>query len=866
MNEFDDRSLKPLFIGPKAENSDLFEQLLIQCFRDHCYWRRNFHPEDIEWVNELDRLSPEFIARQALLRDKLNQLLAMLKRCSPTFHPRYLGHMHTDLMMGGVLGEFAALFYSQNNVVAEASPVTARLELDAVGKIAKMVGYETSGPVAAWGHLCSGGTVANIHSIWTARNVRHVPISLFLSIRNAQLERSLPNPVIEALSEFKVSYANQNRRLVDMETHELLNIPIDEIFSFRSRLVEILIEVSQTQGNQPIGKSEQDINADALRLVDQWIRNLSPAEIGDTAVDQGLLDMKREPISAFPWKIVVSTTKHYSFEKIGDLLGLGRRCLSLVSIQPDFSINVDEVRVRLETYLSAVRQDKRGALPLAMIAVVGSTEEGAVDDLPALVSLRQEMRERGLEFWLHADGAYGGYAASMLRPSQDQPEKPFTAPVYFTHLAGEDVGEKELTHVWSQTLHRIASLPQTDSVTIDPHKMGLLPYPAGTVIFRDGQARHAVSCDAPYLFDGEEIDAFPGRYTLEGSRPGHVAAGIYLAHEVLPLDQFGHGAVIGRSMLAAGELYEELPLRILAHQSEVSIHFITRPALNIVNFIVSHEDVKTVKEQNILTELILQEFSADQDPRRPIPDFEFFLVSTRLDLGKYRIAMEPLLSKMQIAVSKGEWERGDLQVFRSVVMHPHLYRSKTRVENQLTPVVEQLAERLAKTCVRALDQILQRRSTKLLEHFRRPPRIMIVEDDPAQVEMIRSILVDHVYPHEPIITTSETQALDAIRSETKANRPIDLLLADLQLEGDEGKQAWEGKGVNVIRCFQQDFNKPVIAISVFSGLTRAERERIPGNRQFDKADFGNGVELAAMIFDLLEESLNPTPLPKTGND
>ena len=36
--------LASIFLGPKGENADVFERLLLEAFRDHVFWRRNFHP------------------------------------------------------------------------------------------------------------------------------------------------------------------------------------------------------------------------------------------------------------------------------------------------------------------------------------------------------------------------------------------------------------------------------------------------------------------------------------------------------------------------------------------------------------------------------------------------------------------------------------------------------------------------------------------------------------------------------------------------------------------------------------------------------------------------------------------------------
>ena len=848
--EFDVNKLRPLFLGPKAENSELFEQLLVQCFRDHCYWRRNFHPEDREWVNEADRLTPEFAATHASLRDGLNRLLADLKRSAPTFHPRYQGHMHTDLLMAGILGEFAAVFYSQNNVVAEGSPVTARIELKAVEKVASMVGYATTAGTAAWGHICSGGTVANIQAIWTARNVRQTPVSLYLTIKKLQREcDDWPDDLIEVLSEFSVCCGGDDRRLLELSTKELLSVPVNEILAFRGRLTVLLEEVRRTCQFDPI------VGGAAITsrmLADVWLREYSPAERGAVAIDRELVKCNLDPVSDYSWSLLVSSTKHYSIEKIADLVGLGRKCLTLIPIDRDFSVDTSLLQEALD---HTIHGDE-GILPLCVIAVMGSTEEGAVDDLPTIVQLREQYRQKGGEFWIHADGAYGGYAAAMLR-SGEGVEEAYSAPTYFTALAGRDLGENEQVAVWSRSLHRLAGLCEADSVTIDPHKMGLLPYPAGVILFKDAMARNAVSCDAPYLFDGEEVDQFPGQYTLEGSRPGHVAAGVYLSHQVLPLDQFGHGAIVGRSMLAADEIYTELP-RLMNQEkaSPVSIQFLARPALNILNYAVCHRDVRTLHEQNILTDLILREFSADAVHARPIPDFGFFLVATSLPLSKYRRVLEPFFEQICLTVDGSEWVAASLRVVRSVIMHPHLLGAETRIDGKSIRLVDELARELVVACEESFSRIEVERYRLLHSSFKRPPRILIVENERDHLDLIKSILLKRLDPHEPLVATDCKSAIETIQAERKSGRPIDLLLADLNLDGDQGVAASTASGMDVVRQFRETFvHSPVLVTSVFSGITREERDLIAADVLFDKTDFGDGAEFARSAIELLEMSV-----------
>ena len=41
----------------------------------------------------------------------------------------------------------------------------------------------------------------------------------------------------------------------------------------------------------------------------------------------------------------------------------------------------------------------------AVVAVIGTTEEGAVDPLDKVIELRDEFKEKGLSFVVHADAA-----------------------------------------------------------------------------------------------------------------------------------------------------------------------------------------------------------------------------------------------------------------------------------------------------------------------------------------------------------------------------------------------------------------------------------------------------------------------------
>ena len=118
------------------------------------------------------------------MRAETAKLLDMLKMSAPFASMRYQGHMLWDQAMPATVGLFAGLLYNQNNVAAEASPVTTRLEIEAGNDLCRMLGYTVPpdgqppapGQVVPWGHITSGGTVANIEALWAARNLKFAAV------------------------------------------------------------------------------------------------------------------------------------------------------------------------------------------------------------------------------------------------------------------------------------------------------------------------------------------------------------------------------------------------------------------------------------------------------------------------------------------------------------------------------------------------------------------------------------------------------------------------------------------------------------------------------------------------------------------
>ena len=149
-----------------------------------------------------------------------------------------------------------------------------------------------------------------------------------------------------------------------------------------------------------------------------------------------------------------STAAHGCIAKAMDLAGFGSDTLRCIEADRSHRIDVAALRARIGS------DRKAGLKPFLVVGSAGTVDIGAIDDLAALSTL---CREEGL--WFHVDGAYG--ALGILSPA--------LAP-------------------------RLAGLENADSIALDFHKWGQVPYDAGFLIVRDGQQhRETFAAPAAYL-------------------------------------------------------------------------------------------------------------------------------------------------------------------------------------------------------------------------------------------------------------------------------------------------------------------------------------------------------------------------------
>jgi hypothetical protein len=361
--------------------------------------------------------------------------------------------------------------------------------------------------IRPWGHVVADGTIANLEAIWSARNLKLFPISLRAALND--------DPTLAAAKGMTVPLPQGGEaQVATASTWQLLNLDADAILALPARV-----------------QSEYEISRDALTAA---LRRTSLQDVGWLEFSRRYLgDLRKSPV------FLCTGTKHYSWPKSAALLGIGASNLINVPVDLNARMDVGALRTILERCLAE-------STPVyTVVAVIGSTEESAIDPIEDVLALRDEFRARGLDFTVHADAAWGGYPSAMVRPDWGSAAE----------RSGGSAGVPVSLSTYSR--RQLEALGRSDSITLDPHKSGYIPYPAGALCYRNSAMRDLVTFAAPVVFHG---DAEPtvGIYGVEGSKPGAAPASVYLSHRVIPPSQSGYGHLIGQTLFSAEQLYVRL--------------------------------------------------------------------------------------------------------------------------------------------------------------------------------------------------------------------------------------------------------------------------------------------------------------------
>jgi len=147
--------------------------------------------------------------------------------------------------------------------------------------------------------------------------------------------------------------------------------------------------------------------------------------------------------------VYASSESHGCIWRALRIMGFAKDCLRLIPCLDNHSINIALLEQRI------IDDQNNGMVAWLIVGNAGTVNTGAIDDLQSLASLAANVGA-----WLHIDGALG--ALAMLSP---------------------------------QLAVAFKGIEQADSIAMDFHKWGQVPYDAGFVLMRDGEA-HRQNFDA----------------------------------------------------------------------------------------------------------------------------------------------------------------------------------------------------------------------------------------------------------------------------------------------------------------------------------------------------------------------------------
>ena len=212
--------------------------------------------------------------------------------------------------------------------------------------------------------------------------------------------------------------------------------------------------------------------------------------------------------------VVVPEHAHFSFRKAASLMNLELKTLPCRNHVADTETLPD----MLDGNVACV------------VAVAGTTNLGLVDPIEAMAACCREA-----DVPLHVDAAFGGFVLPFL------------------HQLG--MSDKAFDF----------SIDEVNSISLDPHKMGMSVIPSGLLLLRDGEWFERIAVQATCTHTRRQL-------SLLGTRPGAAAAATYAVLQELGWD--GYRDVVRRCMDTTRHAAERL--------NAAGFTLVTEPETNVV--------------------------------------------------------------------------------------------------------------------------------------------------------------------------------------------------------------------------------------------------------------------------------------------
>jgi glutamate/tyrosine decarboxylase-like PLP-dependent enzyme len=316
---------------------------------------------------------------------------------------------------------------------------------------------------------------------------------------------------------------------------------------------------------------------------------------------------------------------HYSWKKTISVLGLQKDALWPVGLDGQGRMDI----AHLKSQIDMAERKKRPVL--MVVSVVGTTELGTIDPVEEVCRvLDQHRRKTGVGVWHHVDGAYGGFFAS---------------------LKGDPTLKK-------QTRRSLQALRRVDSIAIDPHKLGYVPYASGAFLTRNQRLYSLYDFDAPYIRFKKKSDR--GLQTIEGSRSAAGAVATWMTLKCIGFDARGYGRILKITLRNRLNLFKLLQRKIS------NIRIIPVEDSNILCFCLAKKHEK-LSEANRRTQRLYRALSPDKNGR-------FMVSRTVLGRGAYHRVFDKF-----IATWTGKADVDELVLIRLTLMNPFFGSKEAKV-------------------------------------------------------------------------------------------------------------------------------------------------------------------------------------------
>ena len=230
-------------------------------------------------------------------------------------------------------------------------------------------------------------------------------------------------------------------------------------------------------------------------------------------------------------EIILPRSAHFSFKKI----------ISMLSLKPVYVPLTDDYKMDVSKIEDLITDNT-----MAIVAIAGSTELGLVDDIEKISEIAYNNH-----VYLHIDAALGGFIIPFLN------------------------NEKEIN------LNFDFKCKGVSSITIDPHKMGLAPVPAGGIIFRHKKYLDKLAVETPYLTQDKQT-------TIVGTRTGAATAATWTLLNYYGKE--GYTEIVSQVMQLTQYTYEKL--KKMQH-----VKLTCKPELNVISFKADNNKIDNLKKE-----------------------------------------------------------------------------------------------------------------------------------------------------------------------------------------------------------------------------------------------------------------------------